>query len=397
MKITHLLLALAAGTLLQAEDFSIEKCESVKNWRTVRPVGKSAKTPTVRFVSAEKALEFRFPSITARRFGTVPLDPAWKLDKKFTGLVFKVKGDGSDDWGTITVSGGPMKENSFYFPVKNTEWKEYRVPFAAMAPAGDHTLNFSSLEAGEICAVSVGDRWRIREGNEPRRPFSCMIKDIRVTDDEFPTPPRFAPAKLETAVAAMKSGKTVTILCVGDSITAGTGLKNRAEERYGAQLQKILRKHFNNNEINVRVAAVGGAHTSDSLGWLERDLAGETPDVVTMLIGFNNRSGHQSAEMYAKQLQLWIDRLCAATAGKSAVVLIPTVPGVPRFFSQTDMAEATRKVAQANGLAVADIDKWILSQKPEAYRTQYLRDSVHPNPAGHVRFAEILAKVFTGK
>ena len=159
----------------------------------------------------------------------------------------------------------------------------------------------------------------------------------------------------------------------------------------------MLRKHFKNEKIRVRVTAVGGAHTFDSISWLQRDLAGETPDVVTMLIGYNNRSSRQGSDMYTKQLQLWIDRVCSATAGKAAFVLIPTVPGVPRFRSQMDMAAATRKLAEKNGCAVADIDKWILSLAPMTYRTKYLADTVHPNPAGHLKYAEILFKVFTGR
>ena len=388
---------MAAAGMLCAADYPVEKCNTVKPWRQSRVSHKDLKAPTYRFVTAEQAIEFKSPAIVTRQFRETPAVPGWKLDMEFTGVVFKVKGDGSAEWGAITVCGGPLEENIFFFPLKDTNWKEYRVAFADMAPANDFVINFSKLSSVDFSAIRIGDRWRIREGNLIRDKFSFMVKDIRLTDDKFPEAKKYKAAKFAPVIEKMRSGKPVLILCVGDSITAGTGLKKRFEERYGVKLEGMLRKHFKNEKIRVRVTAVGGAHTFDSISWLQRDLAGETPDVVTMLIGYNNRSSRQGTDMYTKQLQLWIDRVCSATAGKAAFVLIPTVPGVPRFRSQMDMAAATRKLAEKNGCAVADIDKWILSLAPMTYRTKYLADTVHPNPAGHLKYAEILFKVFTGR
>ena len=332
--------------------------------------------------------------IVTRLFREIPAVSGVKPDKKFTGLAFKVKGCGVDEWGCITISGGPMKSGSFYFSVKDTKWREIRVPFSQLAPATGYNMKFDELSALEVTEIVVGDRWRIREGNRNIKPFYCLIKDIRLTDDVVPAPAKHAPAKLENAVAKMKAGKKVLILCAGDSITAGTSLRMRETERYGAQLEKLLQKHFNNPNIKVRVCGVGGAQTAHSIVWQDRDLAGEIPDVATMLIGYNNRSNWQTADLYKLQLKWWIDRLAEKTGGRTAVILIPTVPGVPRFYAQRDLADATRELAKELKLPVADIEKWIFTLAPMEYRQKYLADSVHPNPEGHKKYAEILADVF---
>ena len=160
-------------------------------------------------------------------------------------------------------------------------------------------------------------------------------------------------------------------------------------------LQGMLREHYKNDKIVVQSVAVGGAHTFQSIGWLDRDLEkGGMPDAATMLIGFNNRSACQTKEFYTAHLEQWIDRFAYKTAGKAAVVLIPAVQGVPRFYDQQDMADAVREIAAKRGLQIAPIDEAIAKLGPVKYKAEYLGDAIHPNPAGHKLFAEVLFKTF---
>ena len=139
---------------------------------------------------------------------------------------------------------------------------------------------------------------------------------------------------------------------------------------------------------------MGGARTKDSIAWMDRDFTKGTPDVATMLIGYNNRSGGQSAEMYRKQLEIWIDHLLARTNGKTAIILIPTLPGIPRWYGQDDMAKMVYEVAQKYNCTVVPLEKMIKKMGPFAYRKNYLADGVHPNQAGHKLFAEEIVKYF---
>ena len=138
---------------------------------------------------------------------------------------------------------------------------------------------------------------------------------------------------------------------------------------------------------------MGGARTKDSIAWMDRDLTKGIPQVATMLIGYNNRSGGQTAEMFKTQLEIWVKHLLARTGGKCAILLIPTVPGVPRWYAQDDMAAAVYEVAAKYNCTIVPIEKRIKKMGPMEYR-KYLSDGVHPNQAGHKLFAEEIVKHF---
>ena len=327
-----------------------------------------------------------------------PLGGAANMDRLCTGIAFKVKGDGSDEWGAISIQAGPRGGGKFCFPLKSTDVVEYRVAFSDMAPNGDNAaLPAARYAAKEITGFSVGDRGNLGPGNVRRKPFGYEISDLRLIDDvqgKF-VPGKFRPAPFDALLAKLKAKKPVLILSFGDSITAGTGLRNGAAERYAAVLQGLLRRKFGYDDITVRCVAIGGAHTHQSIGWLDRDLSLGKPDAATMLIGFNNRSVAQSKEAYAEQLGRWIEMFAMKTGGQATVLLIPTVQGVPRFFAQQDMADATYELGRKYGLEVAPLDKAIAQLGPVEYRRKYLpKSSIHPNAEGHRFFAEVLLRSF---
>ena len=191
----------------------------------------------------------------------------------------------------------------------------------------------------------------------------------------------------------MKAGKETLITCFGDSITAGTALR-KGNKRYAVLLGEQLAKKFGNKNIKTECVAVGGAHTYDSIAWLDRDLSKGKPAVATMLIGYNNRSSAQTAELYRAQLEMWIERLLAKTEGKTAIILIPSVQGVPRWFAQDDMAAVTYEVAKKYNCTVCPLDKVVGKIGPVDYRAKFLADGIHPNQAGHQIFADELVKCF---
>lgn len=387
-KMSGILLALFAAVMLSAAETKWEDFSNASQWKIGRDAIKTSGESLITFEGPGKIYTKTF-----RAFPAVNAD----VNKKFTGVAFKVKGDGSGQWTCITFIAGPMYCATYYFPLTKGV-TEYRVAFADMAPSKDTAyVAPASFTAGSFSAISTGDYWKISHNNYPRPAYSYQLMDLRLLDDIKPqmTPGKFQPAKLDGVIAKMKAGKAVKILCFGDSITAGTGLRDRENDRYATVLQGMLRKHYKNDKIVVESVAVGGAHTFQSIGWLDRDLEkGGMPDAATMLIGFNNRSACQTKEFYTAHLEQWIDRFAYKTGGKAAVVLIPSVQGVPRFYDQQDMADAAREIAAKRGLQVAPIDEAIAKIGPVKYKAEYLADSIHPNPAGHKLFAEVLFKTF---
>ena len=325
-----------------------------------------------------------------------PVCGSGDVNKLYNGIAFEVKGDGSNEWGAVTIGETSMVSGRWYFPLKNKEWHEVRVSFADMAPAGDHTLGLpAKMPAGRIASLTFGDRWKIAWCNAKRPAFSYEVRNFRLLDDAKVAccTKNVKTRPLADVVKDMKAGKKVLVTCFGDSITAGTGLRSN-EKRYAVLLDGMLKKEFNNNNISVGCVAIGGAHTYDSIGWLDRDLTKGNPDVATMLIGYNNRSGAQSVEMYRAQLEMWIERLQARTGNKTAVILIPSIPGVPRWDAQDDMAKMTYQVAKKYNCTVCSIEKVIKNIGAKEYQAKYLKDAVHPNQAGHILFANELVKCF---
>lgn len=378
----------AAAFISTAAEVPLDLFSSQKHWRSAV----KNKNMTYKFDGKEKCMRFFEPCLVKTQF-MLPVD---KFDKKFTGIIFKVKGDGSDNYGNLTISGTPVLGLRTVFPVKNTQWVEYCVAFKDMAPFSDFsTVPVTAVPGKKFYEIAIGDNRSLGPGNKKRSTFCYWIKDLRLTDREFAknVPPPDA-ASLEMVIEKLRAKQPVKLLFLGDSITAGTGLKSPATQTYAAVLTEMLKKHFNNPAVSFRTGAVGGFHTYEVLSYLKRDLAAVVPDVVFVLIGYNSRNSGQNKEVYTAHMELLIKRINAETSGKSAIVLLPTVPGVPRFATQQDMAEACRQLAAKYKLTVVNIDKRIEEVGPEQYKAKYLHDSVHPNPEGHKFFAEKIMTAF---
>ncbi|MBR2633357.1 MAG: SGNH/GDSL hydrolase family protein [Lentisphaeria bacterium] len=348
-------------------------------------------------ITAQKTVKINAPKGQASFEGKqYPLDNGKDINKCYEGISFEVKGDGSNEWGTIGVNECNKTAGHFYFPLKNTDWKEYRVAFADMAPASDHTLGLpAQMPVMKICYFTLGDRWKITWTNAKRPGFSYEIRNVKLIE-KIPATFKRGVVKarpLADVVKEMKAGKETLITCFGDSITAGTALR-KGNKRYAVLLGEQLAKKFGNKNIKTECVAVGGAHTYDSIAWLDRDLSKGKPAVATMLIGYNNRSSAQTAELYRAQLEMWIERLLAKTEGKTAIILIPSVQGVPRWFAQDDMAAVTYEVAKKYNCTVCPLDKVVGKIGPVDYRAKFLADGIHPNQAGHQIFADELVKCF---
>ena len=332
-------------------------------------------------------------TFTSRNY---PIDNGNDIDKLYAGVSFEVKGDGSNEWGCLQIQESGLVSGQFYFPLKNTDWQKYTVAFADMAPAGDHSLGIPArLKVGRITSFNLGDRWKINWTNIKRKAFTFQVRGLQLVENVAPVikTGNFKARPLADVIKEMKAGKPALITCFGDSITAGTALK-RTDKRYAVLLGEMLVKKFNNSNIKSECVAIGGAHTYDSISWLDRDLTKGNPDVATMLIGFNNRTGAQSTATYIAQLEMWIERLLAKTNGKTAIILIPSIQGVPRWNAQKDMAEATYKVAKKYNCTVCPIEQVIEKIGAKEYKAKYLADAIHPNQAGHIIFAAELAKCF---
>jgi len=62
----------------------------------------------------------------------------------------------------------------------------------------------------------------------------------------------------------------VNILCLGDSIPVGTGLRQADGTRYADLPGKFLREQYHFSGASSRSAGVGGSCLFDALTWIDR-------------------------------------------------------------------------------------------------------------------------------
>ncbi|MEQ1860788.1 MAG: SGNH/GDSL hydrolase family protein [Chthoniobacteraceae bacterium] len=218
--------------------------------------------------------------------------------------------------------------------------------------------------------------------------------------------------RIPRTLAKLASGQPVTIVCWGDSVTAG-GNASKPELRYVDVFAAGLRERFPRSKIDVRNISAGG---SNSRQWLDpeknpyRGLRGSEnparfehilaakPDLVT--IEFVNDSGltpAQVGETYA-EIRRRLD------PEKTEVILITPHFTMWRMMGFKTMREterrpyvlALREFAEKNHVALADAAaRWEhLWREGLPYLTLLDNTINHPDDRGHRLFAEELWKCF---
>jgi lysophospholipase L1-like esterase len=152
----------------------------------------------------------------------------------------------------------------------------------------------------------------------------------------------------------------------------------------------MLRKRIGYDQVFAESRAVGGARLTDARAWVPRDFVGDPPDLVTVLYGYNDKSGAHTKAYFKDSLNDYLDRIARKTGGKTAVLLLATIPGTgPRFVMMDDFADAVRETAKARGLACNDLQKAFKAIGREKIG-DYFADIAHPNAQGHRLIAEAI-------
>lgn len=318
------------------------------------------------------------------------------------GVSFWAKGDGSDQWGCIALYGDGSNGSyryCYFFPLAQTEWRKYEVTWDQWIPEGafDPIGAPGSLPPSGINWVRLGTRWTIAHNNAPIPPHTYWVDELRIEKDlpESPAPPACAP--LAGVIAKLRAKQPVFILCMGDSITAGTGLPDRDSQRYATLLQAMLCERLGYDAIVAVSRAVGGARLTDARSWVNRDFQGPAPDLVTILYGYNDKSGQFSAHQFADSLDDYFLRIRRVTGGKSAILPLTTIPGAgPRFVMMDDFAQAVRDLADSRQMPYMDLALELKEQGREGLLA-YMGDMAHPNPDGHALMARAIADFLVAK
>jgi len=238
-------------------------------------------------------------------------------------------------------------------------------------------------------------------------------------DDIFPileTPAQAVTAttrgRIPKTLAKLKAGQPVTIVCLGDSVTAG-GNASLPEFRYVDVFAKGLRERFPAAQIDVQNISAGG---SASRHWLHPDkhpyrgLKGDAnparferviaakPDLLT--IEFVNDAGLTPAQVEESYGDI-LNRL--KPLGTEVILITPHFTML-RMMGFQDMRGnekrpyvlALREFATRHQLGLADASaRWEhLAKEGIPYLTLLDNTINHPDDRGHRLFAEELWKCF---
>lgn len=388
MKLRHLLPALLVAVGLGAAPILLDECATVADWTGARPPTAVAAVDSP--FPGQQAVQVTMPGMVTRQLTRtqVPGSAAWD---GYAGVSFWVKGDGSDQYGCLALV-GPYPFVT-YFPLANQEWHQLVVPWHDFVPESqvDPIGSYGGMPPSGIQAIRLGSRWTIGHNNAPIPEHRYAVSRIELVE-ELPAPPPVPAARsFGEVLALLKAKQPVRIQCMGDSITAGTGLADRDRERYATQTQDLLRRWLGYEVILCYSHAVGGAKLTDARAWIPRDFAGTTPDLVTVWYGYNDKSNAFTRESYAKSLNDYLDRVQRVTGGRAAILLFATGPGCgPRFTMLDDYAETVRETARQRGLPCFDIHA-ILKAIGREELNEFFGDLAHPNARGHELIADHLA------
>lgn len=222
------------------------------------------------------------------------------------------------------------------------------------------------------------------------------------------------PGRVPRTLAKLRAGQAVTIVCCGDSVTAG-GNASRPELRYVDVFAAGLRERFPKAPIDVQNLSAGGSHSRQ---WLHPDrfpyrdkppaetgvdfrrVIDAKPDLVT--IEFVNDCGLSPAQVD----EVYGDLLGRVRGVGAELILITphfTMLKMMNFANEQGIEArpyvlALRAFAAKNGLALADASaRWEHLWKEGLPYTTLLHNTInHPDDRGHRLFAEELWKCFGG-
>lgn len=219
---------------------------------------------------------------------------------------------------------------------------------------------------------------------------------------------------LACAVLAGAVAQGVTrVACVGDSITFGLGLADRAKESYPAQLQSLLDarspgeyevRNFGNSGRGIYLDSMRGSEKRGFLYMPEHKAAIDwKPDIVICNLGINDNGEYIKEFTQGRRRGQFVDDYCTllkdykAANGKVALYiwtkLAPLTEG-QRFYRSPEpflMQHDLETVAARMGAEGIDMQEPLREEMDEIFA----RDHIHPNARGARIIAETTFKALT--
>jgi lysophospholipase L1-like esterase len=342
-----------------------------------------------------KAIRFAFDKDARSVFCVSNLRgrPEWD---EAAGFSFWVQGDGSDAFGGLQFiyADDFAVRYDYAFPIKSKEWTKITVAWSDLVPVlpGPSAKRLGGPDGNrpsKLSALWFGKWWYW--GEYPA--YSFAIDEIRlepkIARDDADYRPAGAP--LERTRDKLRSGKAITLVTMGDSLTDVKHWANRKTNWVGLLEEKIKKKY--GSDVTVTNPAIGGTQLRQNLVLMPRWLAKTPqPDLVTVCFGGNDwDSGMRGDEFHRSNLDA-IDRIRRATKGKSDVLLLTTVPAVTRWQTLAELADACRRASKEKNAGIADTERAFHEAGSKDREHLFVSDRVHLSPEGHAVVADTVLR-----
>jgi lysophospholipase L1-like esterase len=196
---------------------------------------------------------------------------------------------------------------------------------------------------------------------------------------------------LKNSLYLLQSGMTITIVCWGDSVTAG-GSASSIEKRFVERLRAGLTETYPKAGVEVVNAGIGGSNTDSRRAGFQKEVLSVNPDLI--IVEFVNDAGFPPEKIKAN----WDEFVSRARKNNPKVEFILLTPHhvMPEWMGSFEKSiPAMREAASRNRVALGDTASiWEnLRKLGIPYMILEANGINHPNDLGHEFFAETLMKL----
>ena len=190
----------------------------------------------------------------------------------------------------------------------------------------------------------------------------------------------------------IESGADATIVCFGDSITAGYAVRRG----FPSFLLESLRQRFPDSKIEMINSGISGDTSQDGLGRLDWAVLSYEPDLVTINFGINDCVLGLSLEEFEMNL---VEMVRLIRAGPdSEILLLSSQPLESPPYDQRvlDYYQTVERVAKEMNVGFVDVyGAWMKRVRAGTPLSSLILPGLdHPNEAGYRIIAEELMSLF---
>jgi len=190
----------------------------------------------------------------------------------------------------------------------------------------------------------------------------------------------------------IESGADATIVCFGDSITAGYAVRRG----FPSFLLESLRQRFPDSKIEMINSGISGDTSQDGLSRLDWAVLSYEPDLVTINFGINDCVLGLSLEEYEMNLVEMVRRIRAGP--DSEILLLSSQPLESPPYDQRvlDYYQTVERVAKEMNVGFVDVyGAWMKRVRAGMPLDSLILPGLdHPNEAGYRIIAEELMSLF---